>query len=117
MTVKSSKQAEMRQILRAVADEFVQAHCAFGEDDTVQADLFMESFVRFMQLRHADITCLLGREYVTAAWLVAIIQGQCPLLKFVGNNPRVSADPFTYKYIFKPTTVVGVRLTNLTQLW
>ncbi len=86
----SSKQEELRQFLTTGAAEFIKAHCALGEDDYVHADLFMESFVRFLLTQHKVQTTLLEREYVTTAWMADIVQGQCPSIRFIGSSQRVS---------------------------
>lgn len=114
MGCTSSTQVKMRELVEASVNEFVEAHCIVGEDETTDADLFMEAFARFLFKQNGNI---FASNFGTTTWMAQIIQETYPKLRFVGNNPRLSKVPFTYEYIFNPTTVIGVRVKNLSTLW
>jgi len=117
MGCTSSTQEKMRELVETSVNEFVESHCIVGDDETSDADLFMEAFTRFLYKQNGNKVHIFASNFGTTTWMAQIIQETYPKLRFTGNNQRLSKVPFTYEYIFKPTTVIGVRVKNLSTLW
>ena len=112
MGIAPSVESELQTIITTSANEFMDAHCLLDDNETTDAHLFMECFVRFTIAKHS-----INLTMCTSTWMAQLIQTHCTALRFIGNSPRLSKIPFTYHYMFSPTTVLGLKLVNLQLLW
>jgi hypothetical protein len=116
-SMQSKRQEEMRSWLEKCSNDFIKRHCLLFENESTDATLLMEAFIMYLQKEYPDKVLKFQSECVTVAWMADIIQQLYPQMRFVGSCPRLLELPYAYKYTFKPTSVIGVRLVNFQQLW